>query len=350
MKKGVNPRKVVEISISSSIANKLDKASVETVDDLVALCEREILSIKGIGTKSLKEILEALDSLKLKLADDPFGKLVCSRHNKKRSDTRIRSYFLCKQCSVQFQTQALNQASPIFVLKVVDDHFHCSHCNEIKQLGLYQWYVCDVCDRVLRSIGRGIASNKGVAEWWKSRRKNETFLPKLIETDPPMLRTITNARPKANLDFTAITEDNIPLFGAELKTGRNHLQGGNIGAGMTRFQLDVSDIESVLNDMEQNNHYIPAYLFHCQVVDIPKPPTVKFECVGIWWVSITNLIDNIEEIKQRPRENRPAAYIKTRAFERISSFIDEVKSKGYLDCPPPSDLRKELNSKKENMG
>jgi len=165
-----------------------------------------------------------------------------------------------------------------------------------------------------------------------------------------VLRTTANASSRANLDFTATTEDNIPLFGAELKTGRNHLQGSNIGAEMTRFQLDVSDIESILNDMEQNNHYIPAYLFHCQVVDVPKPPTTKFECVGIWWVSIKDLIDNIEEIKQRPRENRPAAYIKTKAFEGISSFIDEVKSKGYLDCPSPSDLRKELDSKKENTG
>lgn len=99
------------------------------------------------------------------------------------------------------------------------------------------------------------------------------------------------------------------LLSVRVKTGRNHLRGGNIGAGMSRFQLDVSDTQSILEAMERDNSFVPAYVFHCQVVDIPEPPTTRFCCVGIWWVSITSLIDNIEDIRQRPRENRPAAYI-----------------------------------------
>jgi hypothetical protein len=130
-----------------------------------------------------------------------------------------------------------------------------------------------------------------------------------------------------------------------VKTGRNHLQGGNIGAGMSQFQLDVSDIEAILNGMEQVDFFVPAYVFHCQVVDIPTPPTTKFACVGIWWTFINGSVNNIEEIRQRPRENRPAAYISTDVFKEIASFADEVKTRGYLNCSFPSTLREGFNSK-----
>lgn len=135
---------------------------------------------------------------------------------------------------------------------------HCSHCNEIRKLNLYQWYLCDICARVLRSIRRGIEANRGVSDWWEKQRAQEPSLPELVETDPPTLRTIANQNNVSNLDFTAITADNTILFGVEVKTGRNHLKGGSIGAGMSRFQLDVSDIESILDDMEQADSFIPA--------------------------------------------------------------------------------------------
>lgn len=338
-------RSITTLVISNSTTKKLRKASVRTVGELVELCEREILAIKGIGPSTLDEIKEALDSKGMTLAYDPYEKQICARHNKKRNDARLRSYFLCKDCGIRFQTRALNKKHPVFYMELAKGPYRCSHCNEIKEIALYQWFVCDICDRVLRSIGRGITSNKGVIDWWSSQKILDSSLPEIIETDPPDLKSIANNDEEPKLDFEWKDSNDVVLFGAEVKTGRNHLQGGTIGSGMSQFQLDVSDIESILDAMERDGSFVPAFVLHCQVVDVPEPPTQKFDCVGIWWTSIDNLIDHIQEIKQRPRENRPAAYISTNAFNNIDSLIDEVKSEGYINCSDPSHLRSELESK-----
>lgn len=341
-KEGDNNIKTLQISPSK--VSKLERASIYTIDDLVTLCKREILSIDGIGPKTFDEIVKALDSLGLKLAVDQYKKLICARHNKERNDARLRSFILCEDCSAQFKTQALNNIQPVFVMKMEGGPYRCSHCNELLKVNLYQWYICDICDRVLRSIGRGIAANKGVIAWWESNRENDTSLPRIIETDPPTLRARTGVHAKPKLDFEWINENNITIFGVEAKTGRNHLKGGNIGARMSKFQLDVSDIDSILDAMERDNSFIPTYVFHCQVVDVPEPPTTRYSLVGIWWSLVNILINYIQEIKQRPRENRPAAYINTKAFNEINYFIDEIKSKGYEACPDPSYLKKELDN------
>lgn len=330
MKRGWNDKKLAELQISSSTVKKLSQASVGTVQDLVALSEREVQAIQGIGAKSLLEIQAALNSLGLELAEDPYGKLLFARHGKKRTDTRLRSYFLCEQCGNGFRTLALNNTAPAFMMRMTDGPFYCSHCNKTKTLYLHQWLVCDICDRVLRSIGRGIEANKSVLEWWEKQRANDLSLPRLVETDPPNLRPFGDRGNASSLDLTAKIGAVTTPFGVELKTEEIIFRGGNIGSGMTQFQLDVNDIQSVLEDIQNADSFIPAYVFHCQVVDVPKPPTTKFECVGIWWVSIKDLIGNIVEIRQRFRENRPAAYIATFVFKQITSFIDEVRSKVIL--------------------
>ncbi len=328
---------------------KLTNASITKIDELVSLCERELLSIAGIGSKTVEEIKNALALSGFELAKDQYGKLLCSRHSEERSDTRIRSYFLCSDCAKEFQVSAFSDRVPIFVLEVVDGPYYCSHCNRKKNLKLYQWYLCDVCDRVVRSISRSVAASIGVSKWWDECKNKDSTLPIIEEFDYPKLKPTGRGSEEAKMDFLWRNNTNSIIFGAEIKTGRNHLSGGSIGSGMSSFQLDVSDIQDILDAMDTRRPFIPAYVFHCQVVDLPYPPTSKFDCVGIWWTSIDSLIDNIQIIKNRPRENRPAAYINTKTFRDISVFVDEeVKSSNYLNCSNPADLRKELDTKTHN--
>lgn len=343
-KKEIGLAKIEELNLSASVTEKLADKSIINVEQLTALCEREVLSVKGIGAKSLENIKTALNRFGLTLAEDPYESLVCGRHNVRRNDTRIRSYFLCESCAKNFEEQALNNSKPIFKIAIGGGLHYCSHCNEEKELALYQWYVCDVCDRVLKSIGRGLEADRGFIRWWNSARGQVRLPLEMMETDKPRLSPVNGDENDDDFDFKWTYKRSI-LFGAEIKTGRNHLCGGNVGSGMSQFQLDVSDIEAVLASMEKREPFIPAYVFHTQVVDVPKPPTTRFECVGIWWVSISDLIDNIEQIKRRPRENRPAAYINTDAFEKIESFSEEIGTEGYRTCPEPSALRESLNSK-----
>ncbi len=335
------------LTISKHTIKKLTDASISSIDELTLLCERELIAIRGIGQKTVDEIMQALSLSGLELAKDRYGKLVCARHNKKRNDTRIKGYFLCAGCASEFQVKAFNNQTPTFTMGVTGGPYFCSHCNNEMDVSLYQWYVCDVCDRVVRSISRSIAANIGVGKWWEECRTNDLTLPTIEDIDSPTLRPTGKGIKEAKLDFVWRNDFNDIIFGTEIKTGRNHLSGGSIGAGMSRFQLDVSDIEDIIKAMDASDPFIPAYVFHCQVVDLPFPPTSQFECVGIWWTSISSLIENILEIKNRPREIRPAAYINTKTFHEIASFVDEeIRSKNYSNCPNPKYLQRDLDAKK----
>ena len=344
---GIKGKKTLsDIGLSKSIISKLKGASILSVDDLVELCERELQVIKGIGPKSVEDIKSRLSMAGISLAEDPYPRLSCARHDKERNDARLRGYYLCSSCMEEYQTGAFNDTPPIFQISLPSNSFFCTHCNEKKQVDIYQWIVCDVCDRVVRSIGRSRAASMGVQGWWTALKSQHPQLPKIIESDPPVQRSIHVENTESKLDFEWIASNGSILFGAEVKTGRNHLLGGSVGSSMTQFQLDVTDIEDVLDAMEIRQPFIPAYLFHCQVIDLPRPPTTKYECVGIWWAKIDQLISGIERIKQRPRENRPAAYINKTVFNEILSFQKEIDSRGYLSCPKPSYLRSMLEAKK----
>jgi len=343
MADGVTKR-IDDLELSNRIKSRLKEASVKIIQDLTSLTEREVRAIKGIGEKSIEEIRSVLSDFGRNFKYDRYGKRTCARHNRKRTDARLRGYFLCEECAKDFQTLALHDKEPELKLNFGDNSYYCSHCNKKRQISLYQWYVCDICDRVLRSIGRGLAASKGVFNWWEKEGKNRFNWLEIEERDQPILRSIHSDSDEENLDFVW-KHNNDVAFGAEIKTGRNHLKGGTIGGGMSQFQLDISDIQAILLAMKTNGDYIPSYLFHCQVVDVPEPPTTVYECVGIWWTSIDTLIEDISDVRQRPRENRPAAYIERYTFEIIDTFPEEIESVGYADCPPPSDLEEVLENK-----
>jgi len=47
-------KKISELRLPAFITSKLAKQSILTVNDLTALCDREILSISGIGEREVK--------------------------------------------------------------------------------------------------------------------------------------------------------------------------------------------------------------------------------------------------------------------------------------------------------
>lgn len=61
---------VEDLELSARALNCLVRAEIKTLDDLVNLTEDELSNIKNLGKKSLKEILDKLDSLDLDLKED----------------------------------------------------------------------------------------------------------------------------------------------------------------------------------------------------------------------------------------------------------------------------------------
>ena len=65
------PVESLELSVRS--ANCLRNAEIRTVKDLVRRSERELLTSKNFGRKSLSEIKEVLAKMGLRLRDDDDG-------------------------------------------------------------------------------------------------------------------------------------------------------------------------------------------------------------------------------------------------------------------------------------
>jgi hypothetical protein len=64
-------RHVDELELSIRSANCLRAAGIETVGDLAAKSRSDLLTLQHFGRKSLREIVEALDSLGLELRREP---------------------------------------------------------------------------------------------------------------------------------------------------------------------------------------------------------------------------------------------------------------------------------------
>jgi hypothetical protein len=91
---------------------------------------------------------------------------------------------------------------------------------------------------------------------------------------------------------------------------------------MSEFQLDVSDCEAMKSVMVELQ--IPVFLFHVQVRNRPSPPTVEYVPTGMWWVPTREMDANLRDVRNRPRETRPAAYFRTGMFRPIASFPVDV--------------------------
>jgi len=330
---------ITSLGIPSRTSKILEEHGIRTIEDLTGFCRRELGDLRGIGQKSLDIVEQALAQMGLSLAEDPWGPYVCARHGQARGDTNLESLFLCDECADKFQESAFRGTAPEYVGPPVKGY--CLHCNRyLEDIRLRQWFLCGVCDRVVRSIGRSIVADQYVLAWWKHNAKPILQELDLVLTDPPELQPRDREQIEAKIprvDFTCIdTRSDHVVFGIELKTGRSHISGSSIGSRMGQFQLDNSDCDDILDVVRRDRH--PVYLIHAQVIDRADPPTVYYAPVGLWWTDLFSMREHFQGSRRRPRETRIAAYYDVSMFQEMDAFI------AHLRDDEPARLRARIES------
>lgn len=249
----------------------------------------------------------------------------CARHNSPRKDARICGFFLCEECFREIKISALNNKDPEYVMDPLEGF--CLNCNEKRSVKQYFWYLCPICERVIRSYGKERAAREFVLNWWHSVRNESKLDMRLEVCDVVVPMPYSNHRKTKKKkeplpDFISIKNDKI-IFNIEMKTG-----GGDINA-MTKFQLDVSDCDDILSFMKREEFRVPTFVFHVQVVEDYAPPTVRNVALNAWWASVYDLERHFIRINRRRIERRPAAYFSTRAFKPLDTFISYICSNAF---------------------
>jgi hypothetical protein len=234
----------------------------------------------------------------------------------------LAGFFLCDECREEYCFKAFSGIAPEWVSREAVDG-HCGHCNEPHtNLRLTQWFLCGVCERVLRSIGRGLASVKYVFDAWEAEELEAQTGLRLRETDPPQLRPRGRRSDLSRIsqpDFTLFDYKGYPIAGFELKSGKKAAaRGDGIGEPMSRFQLDTSDCDDILAVVERER--FPVYLVHAQIIGRANPPTEIYCGVGLWWTDLWAMSENFDRVDVRPRETRNAAYYKRDMFHPLNNF------------------------------
>jgi hypothetical protein len=246
----------------------------------------------------------------------------CVRHLKPRKDVRLRHFFLCDACAQRWQDEAFAGNKALYVGEAVKGY--CLLCNqEGERIRLRTWLLCDICYRVAGSIGRNHVAEQAIMDYWNEHVRVRFANLELVWNDRSSLqpRRDTDESAVAPVDFLArdiATRNNV--FGIENKTGRSSIRE------MSQFQLDVSDCDTILNDMRRM--HIPVYVIHAQVLEKWAPPTVGFEVVGLWWSDVYKMAEHFKSVSMRRDEMRGAAYFGKRAFEPIDSFAEALQDEG----------------------
>lgn len=63
-------QKTISLDMSVRTFNAISRAGILTINDLVRLTHREIRKVRGLGEKGYSEVLQKMEELSLKLADD----------------------------------------------------------------------------------------------------------------------------------------------------------------------------------------------------------------------------------------------------------------------------------------
>jgi len=266
----------------------------------------------------------------------------CARHNSVRADSKLVGLFLCDECAVLFKNKLFSGIDPAFIYSMVTGY--CSYCGKQKQVREHFWFLCNICERIVKSYAAEQAATAFLSEWWNRSSQSDNILKKieLRRTDPVRLMSFEEhqkwrASPhESNPDFTAIlSSTNEKLFAIEMKTGRSSIKR------MSAFQLDVSDCDDILSFVKELK--IPSYLFHVQVVEQYSPPTFRKVAVNAWWISVIDMETAFREVRIRQREQRPAAYYRKTAFKPLESFMTHVKSSEF------ESMRKALETRRPQL-
>lgn len=331
---------VEDLALRPGLIDRLRSAGLISTEDLARLCDRELLQLPGLGPKAVTSIEAALIAAGTNLAEDPYGRYTCARDGQPRGDAGLTSFFVCRACTHDWISEAFNGESPEWEGEPVTGY--CIACNVRKRVQLRQWFLCAVCERVARSIGRSVEAERSVQEFWARNTGLASKGWELEAVDPPRLRRagLGSGAKVATLDFK-VSRHRQDLAGIELKTGRSEIGGTGIGTRIGRFQLDVSDCDDIQNAAQEAN--VIPYVLHAQVIDRAEPPTVRHAATGLWWVEYLSLRDAFLEIRQRPRENRPAAYFDVGAFRPVadlpaqlaaSDLTNQLEQLDRLGWPP----------------
>lgn len=319
------------VAMSAAAERNLLASGVSTIEQLTALNEREVLMFPGVGPSALATIIDGLAATGQSLAADPFAAYECARHSDAARDAELREYFLCDPCRREYSTLAFSEREPEWVSGERIDGY-CGHCNGLTVVRLTQWFLCGTCDRVIRSIGRGLASARFVETEWAEVFGTASAL-NLIETDPVLLQPRgrrSDPSRTTSADFVASEATGEPVLGLELKSGRSALPGSGVGNPMAQFQLDTTDCDDISAAAGDLN--APVFLLHAQVIGRAHAPTERYVGVGLWYARPWDLLPNLIEVRRRPRETRDAAYFKTTAFHPFDDFSR------YMDEDFESDL------------
>ena len=252
--------------------------------------------------------------------EDPITYPTCVRHAQPRKDVRLRHFFLCDSYTRQWVQEAFGGNDPCTYGEPVGGY--CLLCNKATDVRLQTWFLCDICERVARSIGRNHVAEKAIMDFWEQQIRPRYPHLRITQNDLSSLRPrrTSDVSGEGPLDFLVTDERNgQTVFGIENKTGRSSIKE------MGQFQLDVSDCDSILHHVRQLN--IPAYIIHAQVLEVWQPPTMGFRTVGLWWSDIYRMAENFVTVKMRRMENRGAAYFKRAAFAAINTLGDDLYDK-----------------------
>ena len=311
----------------------LIRNQITSTEALLSLNARELRALPGVGSATMQQISDALAEADLVLAEDSWAPYACVRHGGRSGDVNLATFFLCPACRNKYADGAFSSEAPAWIGAELIEGY-CGHCNRPRSdLRITQWLLCSICERVVRSIGRGLAAARYVMQVWEQIIARNVPQVVLVETDPPELRPRgrrSEGSGNSVADFIGFSNDqfNTPLFGLELKSGKSAASASSgIGPPMARFPLDTTDCDDILSVVAREN--IPVYLVHVQVVGRAHPPTERFHGVGFWWTDLWSMQACFEYVHSRPRENRDAAYYVTRMFRDTPSLAEYLMAEGY---------------------
>ncbi len=87
----------------------------------------------------------------------------CVRHLAPRKDVRLRHFFLCTACARKWTSEAFAGNQPLYEGDRVNGY--CQLCNVKQVVRLHTWFLCDICDRVARSIGRNHVAEQAILDF-----------------------------------------------------------------------------------------------------------------------------------------------------------------------------------------
>lgn len=319
-----------DLELSNRVRNILYENDVTTLEQLLALNERELMSFHRFGGSSMDEVYAKLDAAGLAIADDPYAPYECVRESKPARDAGLANFFLCGDCAALWEAEAFDDAEPAFVGEPTGGY--CLNCNvERPDVRLRQWILCGNCERVARSIGRSVVAERYVLDQWATLIAPIAPGLTIESTDQPTLRRGPRGAGGANrseIDFVVRGRSGRPIFGYEMKTGRAHVSGvAAVGPRIGHFQLDVSDCDDITTVMERED--LLVYLLHVQVIDRIHPPTLRYIGLAAWWTDVFSMSEHFLLVQRRPRESRDAAYFDTAMFAPFETFADHVASGDY---------------------